>query len=202
MKVIGLTGGIATGKSAVSTLLREKTKFPVIDADQIARDIVAPGSPVLAQIAARFGQDILTADGAIDRAALGKKVFANPALLKTLNSLTHPAILAQIQKALTILEQQGYGLVFLEVPLLYETGMDKLCDAVILVTAHPHIQVERLKSRSGLSDEECRKRIASQWPTDKKSPLAQYLIDNSGHILQTETRLKEVIRELVRKFDL
>ena len=136
MKVVGLTGGIATGKSEIATLLR-KRGFPVIDADQIARDVVAAGSPILAQLVHHFGPAILLPDGSLNRPKLGEIVFGHPKRLQTLNQLTHSAIIARIQQQMTQLEREGAKLVFLEVPLLYETGMDRFCEAVILVTANP-----------------------------------------------------------------
>lgn len=192
MKVVGLTGGIAVGKSVVATLLK-RMGYVVIDADQIAREIVEPGSPVLDQLAAYFGHGILTEGGGLDRAELGKRVFGDPERLRALNSMTHPVILARLQQAIAQCGEAGEKMIFLEVPLLYETGMDRLCDAVIAVSAHPDVQLDRLKERSGLSEADCRARISAHWPQDKKTDKSTYVIDNSGHILQTESRLKEIL---------
>lgn len=195
MKIIGLTGGIATGKSTVSQLIK-KQGFPVIDADVIAREIVAPGSPVLADIAEAFGPQVLTEEGDLNRARLAAQVFGDPAKLKRLNAMTHPAILAKIQMAIRALEKEGIRVVFLEVPLLFESGMDKLCEAVIVVTASPEIQLERLQYRDGLREEDGRKRLAAQWKEEKKRALGDYVLDNSGHIIDTESRLREILKRL------
>lgn len=194
MRVIGLTGGIGTGKSTVAGLLRQHG-FAVVDADRIARESVEPGSPVLADIVAQFGKGVLNPDGHLDRERLGKQVFADPSRLSRLNGITHPAILARMKQEIGQLEKQGVTAVFLEVPLLYETGMDKWCEAVIAVRAHPDVQLARLKDR-GLDEAEARARIVAQWPDEQKATLARYVIDNSGHLLQTESELTAILKDL------
>lgn len=196
MRVIGLTGGIASGKSTVAALIR-RAGFSVIDADQVAREVVAPGSPILAQIAAQFGAEVLRADGSLDRHTLAQRVFGNPKELQRLNGLIHPAILASIQKKRASLEAQGESLVFLEVPLLYETGIDKWCESVIAVRANPEVQLARLRQR-GLGEAEAKARLEAQWADEKKATLARYVIDNSGHILQTESQLRAIINTLTQ----
>ncbi len=195
MHIIGLTGGIGSGKSTVAALLRERG-IAVVDADPIAREIVAPGSPVLSQLAKRFGLDMLNSDGTLNRSLLAKQVFHSPAALRDLNQLTHPPILAKIQQALLALERAGAPVAVIEAPLLFETGLDKLCRNVILITANPGIRMERLKARDGLSDAECKARIQAQWPDDEKRRKSSHVIDNSGHIIQTAQQLDGILTAL------
>ncbi len=177
MRLVGLTGGIATGKSTFAGALRA-LGVPVIDADQLAREVVAPGTPALAAIAAAFGPAILDPRGALDRRALGAAVFADPAARRRLEEITHPAIRAAMAAATSRLAAGGVDLAVYETPLLYEVGLDAALDLVIVVAAPPEAQVARLRARDGLSAAEAEARLAAQWPIAEKIARADVVIDN------------------------
>ena len=162
-KVIGLTGGIASGKSTISNIFKE-VGWPVIDADQTARQVVMPGSLGLAQIVSRFGSQVLQPDGTLDRAALGSMVFDDPQNLSDLDQIEHPLIMAAIDKQLAGLKKQGLPVVVLDVPLLFETGMDQECDLTVLAVVDCKTQLERLMKRDHCSKAAALKRINAQMP--------------------------------------
>lgn len=181
MLILGLTGGIASGKLTVSQQLA--THYPVIDADQIARDVVAPGTRGLRQIAALFSdcEDLLQEDGLLNRAALGRHVFGNKERLATLNSITHPAVRREMVWQMVRAWALGAAVVVLDVPLLFEAGMHRLCGKVVVVAADEQTQVARLALRNPeLSREDCVKRVASQMPTEDKCAMADIVVDNMG----------------------
>ncbi len=181
-RVIGLTGGIATGKSTVSNLLRA-CGVAVIDADVIARQVVAVGQPAYHQIVAYFGQSILMADRQIDRKALGAIVFRDKEQLKKLESFTHPAIIVAFKKQIAILQKSvDIPFIVLDIPLLFEVGLQTLCDEVWLVMVDRYRQIERLCQRDGLSLKEATRIIDLQMPLAEKAKLADVLIDNNGTI--------------------
>lgn len=194
MKVIGLTGGIATGKSTVASYLREMG-FLVIDADQIARELTAPGQPLLQELAAVFGPEILLPDGSLDRKKLGQMVFRDRELLRKLNALTHPPIIRTVQEKVAAARREGRGTVFLDVPLLFETGMDAMVDEVWVVAVDEEAQLARLMQREGLEREEARRRIAAQMPLQEKIRRAHAVIDNSGTPAETRRQVKELVRK-------
>jgi len=179
---IGITGGVATGKSTVATLFR-KRGATVFSADEAAREVVQPGSSALDAIAKAFGREILLPDGPLDRAALGRRVFADPEARATLERITHPLILerlrAQIDSARAALGPDAT--IAVEVPLLYEAGMEDWFDHVIVVACAPAVQMERLRARSGLSEEEAQRQIAAQLPLDEKVRRAHITIWNDGN---------------------
>jgi dephospho-CoA kinase len=179
---VALTGGIATGKSVVAGALRE-AGLPVIDADQVARDVVAPGTPGLSAVAARFGPAVLTADGALDRAALGAIVFADAAARRDLEALLHPRIRAVIDRFFAALRPGDAGVA--EIPLAYETGWGAGFDCVVVVACHPELQRARLRARDGLSDAEARRRLAAQWPIEDKVRLADAVVRTDGDLAAT-----------------
>lgn len=179
MRVIGLTGGIATGKSTFSALLRARGA-PVVDADALARAVVAPGSATLAEIARAFGPELLQADGSLDRKRLGDRVFADPAARRRLEAITHPAIRAAMLAETLRLAGEGHALVFYDAPLLYEVGLDAVLDAVVVVWAPPELQRRRLVDRDGLSPAEADARLAAQLPVDDKAARADVVIENVG----------------------
>lgn len=193
--LIGLTGGIATGKSAVATMLAERGA-PVVDADLVSREITRPGSPVLAALVERFGPDILTPEGALDRAELGRRVFQQPAELEALNALTHPAIwkelLAQVAEA-----RAHHPVVVLMAPLLLEHGADAIVDQVWVVAVHERLQVQRLMERDGFPREEALRRVRSQMPTDEKLARADVVIDNGGTLEGTAAQVEAAWQEWV-----
>ncbi|MDY0061803.1 MAG: dephospho-CoA kinase [Myxococcota bacterium] len=177
--VIGLTGGIACGKSLVAGILRS-TGVEVIDADEVARQVVAPGSALLQQIVARFGPELRRPDGTLARDLLGQRIFANPDERRWLEQLLHPAIGEQVAARIGELGRQGRSLVVYEAALLVETGLHARLDRLIVVTTSPELQLARLVARGGLSREEAARRIAAQLPQEAKVALADLVIDNRG----------------------
>ncbi|WP_432739193.1 dephospho-CoA kinase [Ligilactobacillus agilis] len=182
--ILGLTGGIASGKSTVSAYLAQNGAL-IIDADLIARQVVAKKSSGLKQIVAKFGKEILTASGELDRKKLGKLVFSNKDLLKALTDITGPLIRAEILREIEAAKKAQVKLVVLDIPLLFETGYQTLCDKVMVVTIPSKLQLERVMKRDNLSAAEARKRIANQLPASKRNELADVLIDNSKSVAET-----------------
>jgi dephospho-CoA kinase len=176
---IGLTGGIATGKSTVGQLLAGRFGLTVLDADLYARGALAPGSPAARAVLARYGEPVAAkAGGAIDRAALGRIVFAEPLERRWLEQLVHPLVRQRFESELQRLAHEP--VVVLMVPLLFEAGLESLCSEVWLVTCRPETQLQRLVGRDGLPEHEARARIAAQWPLARKQALADRLINNDG----------------------
>lgn len=182
--ILGLTGGIASGKSTVSAYLAQNGAL-IIDADLIARQVVAKKSSGLKQIVAKFGEEILTASGELDRKKLGKLVFSNKELLKALTDITGPLIRAEILREIEAAKKAQVKLVVLDIPLLFEAGYQTLCDKVMVVTIPSKLQLERVMKRDNLSAAEARKRIANQLPASKRNELADVLIDNSKSVAET-----------------
>ncbi|ABC82454.1 dephospho-CoA kinase [Anaeromyxobacter dehalogenans] len=179
MRVIGLTGGIATGKSTFAALLRARGA-PVVDADALARAAVEPGTPALAEIARTFGAEVLRPDGALDRKALGARVFADPGARRRLEAITHPAVRLAMREETARLAAQGHPLAFYDTPLLYEVGLEALLDAVVVVWAPRDVQRERLMRRDGLGGAEADARLAAQLPVDEKAARADFVVENAG----------------------
>lgn len=188
-EVWGLTGGIATGKSTVSTWLRQ-AGLPIIDADVIARQVVAPGTPGLAQIQATFGADFLRDDGSLNRQRLGQLVFHDPAQLQRLDTITTPLIQAELTRQLTDYRQRGVPVVLIDAPTLFEVGyLQHLVDYVMVVTTSVATQKARLMARNKLSAADAQARMDRQWPLAKKVALADVVIDNDGDITQTRQQV-------------
>ncbi len=182
MTLIGLTGGIASGKSTVARRLAEHGAI-IIDADQLARDVVAPGTPGLAAVAEAFGQGILQADGSLDRAALGQLVFQHPAERERLEAIMHPAIHELFARRL---EAAGpNAIVVYDVPLLVETDNQYPFDLVVVVHAGAEKQLERLMNERGLDLETARARIAAQASDEQRLARADVVIDSSGSLAHT-----------------
>jgi dephospho-CoA kinase len=176
---IGLTGGIATGKSTVGQLLAGRFGLPVLDADLYARTALAPGSPGAQAVLARYGEPVAAqGGGAIDRAALGRIVFADPVERRWLEQLVHPLVRQRFEAELQRLASEP--VVVLMIPLLFEAGLESLCSEVWLVTCRVETQLQRLLRRDGLAEQEACARIAAQWPLDRKQALADRLINNDG----------------------
>ena len=194
MKTIGLTGGIATGKSTVAKILRDELGVPVIDADQVAREVVAPGQPALAEISARFGPKTLTPEGALDRRALGAIVMGDPDARRALEAITHPRIRAAIQAALAALAEAGAPAAAVEAALLVETGAYRLYDALLVVSCAPEVQLLRLMSREGMSEAEARRWVQSQLPLAEKERFGTVVI----HIVGVGEALRAKVREAWR----
>lgn len=183
---IGLTGGIATGKSTVSAILRSLGAF-VIDADQIAREIVLPGQPAHQDIVKHFGPEVLLPDGQLNRPWLSEQIFSDPAQRQFLNQFTHPRVIERIESIIEELAATNYHLpVVLDIPLLIEAGMAHTVDQVWLVVTDAETQLERLMQRDGFSKAEAKLRIDAQMPLVEKARYAHCLIDNSGCLNETE----------------
>ncbi|MGA2282200.1 MAG: dephospho-CoA kinase [Candidatus Dormibacteria bacterium] len=186
MRIIGLTGGIATGKSTVAAMLAVHGAA-VVDADQIAREVVEPGTPGLEAVVGAFGRGLLTPSGRLDRAGLANIVFADPASRRRLEALTHPLILSRIAERVAALVASGPPLIAVDVPLLFEG--DRQSDfpgGVLLVYADAATQLRRLRERGGLGEVAARQRLAAQLPIDRKRDLATWVIDNGGSRTDTE----------------
>ncbi|MDN5348264.1 MAG: dephospho-CoA kinase [Clostridia bacterium] len=189
MLVIGLTGGIASGKSTVAAMLRELGAL-VIDADQVAREIVAPGQPAWQEIRERFGPGIIKPDGEIDRRALGERVFSDPEALAELNRITHPRIRQRIAAKVEELKQKGTTkILVIEAPLLIETGMQVGVDEIWLTVAPEEVRLQRIKERDNLSEEAARRRLAAQMPQEEKLRYATRVIDTGGSLAATREQV-------------
>jgi dephospho-CoA kinase len=204
-RVIGLTGGIATGKSTVSSAWRA-AGVPVIDADAIAREVVKPGRPALRLIRWRFGAQVLRPDGTLDRAALGRLIFADPVKRRALNRIMHPFIIAaMVSKLVYALVVRFHPVVVLDTPLLFESGtLVPLCNSTVVVYCSPELQINRLLARSKkeqlpgaepLSEQEAKDRIASQMPLSVKVARATYVLDNSASIEAIQESAVELLDE-------
>ncbi|WP_127582875.1 dephospho-CoA kinase [Paenibacillus koleovorans] len=192
---IGLTGGIACGKSTVSAMLVERGAN-LVDADRIAREVVEPGSPVLVQVAERFGREVLLEDGSLHRKRLGELIFGDEKARKDLEALLHPPIRARMRERMAAFErEQPDKLVVVDVPLLYESDLAHMFEHVLLVYIPEPLQLERLMQRDGISEEQARKRIAAQMPIEDKRALADFVIDNSGTIAQTALQVDKFWQE-------
>ena len=193
----GLTGGIATGKSTVSTMFAH-LGCRVIDADLLAREVVAPGQPAHTAIVAEFGREVLLPDGYVDRKRLGAIVFADPERRKRLEQLTHPAIRQRQMRILSVLEEEAFeGVVIWDVALLFESGGVANVDRVIVVFADEGTELERLMARDGIGEAQAQARIRSQMPVAEKAKRAHYVIDNSGARAETEKQVRQVLRALL-----
>jgi dephospho-CoA kinase len=190
MRLIGLTGGIATGKSAVDTMLAARGAT-VVDADALAREAVLPGEPTLERVIQRFGADVLLPDGTLDRQKLGAIVFADPKARDELERITHPRIIELSQQRIAAGLASDAPLVSVDIPLLYEGGRDSTFPGVLVVYAPPEVQIRRLRERNGLDEAAARQRLDAQLPIDEKRRRATWVIDNSGDLHATERQVDE-----------
>ena len=178
MRLIGVTGGIATGKSTVDQLLVAHGAT-VIDADELAREAVRPGEQTLDQVAQRFGPDVIRGDGSLDRARVGAIVFADPAARRDLERITHPRITELIQERTSDALAGPAPLIAVDVPLLFENSREAMFEGVLLVYAPREVQLRRLRERNGLDEAAALQRLAAQLPIDEKRDRATWVIDNS-----------------------
>lgn len=192
MRVLGLTGGIGSGKSMVASMFSQ-LGADVIDADQLARDVVEPGQPALDEIATAFGRDILLPDGRLDRGKLARIIFADPVARGKLNAITHPRIRERMDAAIAARASQP-GVLIADIPLLYENDRASTVEAVIVVWVDPATQLRRLLERDGLTEEEARQRIAAQMPLDEKQARADVVIDNGGSRENTKRQVEAIYR--------
>lgn len=191
IRVIGLTGGIATGKSSVALFFTERG-IPVIDADQLARDAVLPGSPALEQIVALFGQEVLTHDRVLDRKRLGALIFSNPEKRRQLENILHPEIRRLAEERITQAAEAGHRRLIYMAPLLIEAGGTDRVDDIWVVTVRPEVQLERLMRRDGISREQAQQIVDSQMPLFEKECHGSVVIDNSGTEAETRGILETV----------
>jgi dephospho-CoA kinase len=195
--LVGLTGGIATGKSTVSAMFAH-LGARIVDADLLAREVVMPGQPAHALIVKEFGPEVLQEDGYIDRKRLGALVFGDAPRRRRLEEITHPAIRARQLRILSVYEEEAFeGVVVWDAALLIEGGGHASMDRVVVVVADPDTELDRLMARDGFSEEEARRRIESQMPLALKVKLAHYVIDNSGSRAETERQVRLVYQALV-----
>jgi len=193
---VGLTGSIAVGKTFVTSVLAE-LGCHVIDADELAREVVAPGKPALQKVAAEFGSELLQSDGTLDRAKLGAIVFADSGRRQLLNSILHPYIIAEQDQRLREWEAEdpdGIGVV--DAALMIESGGYKRFDKLIVVHCRPEVQLERLMLRNGLSREEAERRVSAQMDQEEKKKFADYLIDTSDGFDATRRQTQAVYHDL------
>lgn len=198
--IVGLTGGIASGKSTVGRLFRE-LGVHVVDADLIARSVVAQGTEGFVEVVREFGEEILGPDGSLDRKRLGEIVFSDEAKRRKLEAITHARIAQQSMAELAALGARGdiYGIY--EAALLIETGSHRMMQAVVLVASKPEVQLYRIMTRDALSEKEARARMAAQWPLEKKMELADYVIWNDGSIAELQSSVADVHAALLARFE-
>jgi dephospho-CoA kinase len=198
--LFGLTGGIASGKSAVAARLRERG-VPVIDADQLAREAVLPGTSALAQIVKTFGEDILLGDGSLDRKKLGQIVFADEEKRKQLNAIVHPAVSMLTFARSKELRDEGEALVAYEAALIVENGLADAFRPLVVVSAPDRVQIQRMISRDHITEDEAKARLRAQMPLAEKIAKADYVIENTGTIADVERRTDEVLATLCERLD-
>ncbi|MEU7738542.1 dephospho-CoA kinase [Streptomyces griseus] len=196
MLKVGLTGGIGAGKSEVSRLL-VKYGAVLIDSDRIAREVVEPGTPGLAAVVEEFGPGVLTAEGALDRPALGALVFADPGRLAALNAIVHPLVGARAAEQERAAPEDA--VVVHDVPLLTENGLAPLYDLVVVVDASPETQLERLVTLRGMTESDARARMAAQATRDQRRAVADLIVDNDGPLEALQPQVRAVWDELVRR---
>ncbi len=192
IQVFGLTGGIGSGKSSVAARFRERG-LPVIDADQLARAVVAPRSAGLAEIVAAFGEEVLDVQGGLDRARVADIVFNDEEKRRKLNAITHPRVRNLALERVMELGEQGEPLCCYEVPLLIESRLTQMLRPIVVVSVPEAVQVERTVKRDGATEAQARARIAAQMPLAEKVKLADYVIDNSGTLDELRQRADEVL---------
>jgi len=197
MIVVGLTGGIASGKSTVAQMFRQHGAA-VIDTDEIAREVTAPGQPPFEEIVKAFGPDMLTPEGTLDRKRLGSLVFSDPERRRQLERITHPPIRAEMRRRLERLRLGANppAVAVAVIPLLYETGAEAEVDVVVAVAASREDQVSRLMARGGLTRDQAEARLAAQMPTADKARRADFVLDTSASLEETARQVANIIRRL------
>ncbi|REB06568.1 dephospho-CoA kinase [Sporosarcina sp. BI001-red] len=192
--IIGLTGSIASGKSTVANLLKDRG-YPVVDADEIARLVVEPGSPVLKEIETIFGAGVIRDDGSMNRAVMGQLIFGDDKKREQLNAIIHPAIRKELINQKEAHLVAGAKTVIMDIPLLFENKLHDYVEKILVVSVTPEVQKERLMSRNQLSEQEADSRIASQLPIEIKEQGADAVIDNNGNLAETERQLVDVLQK-------
>lgn len=195
MITVGLTGGIGSGKSTVAALLAREG-FAVVDADQIARQIMEPGSPVLSQVAHEFGEDIVRDDASLDRAKLAQRAFGTEEATLRLNAITHPAIRAESARQFDEARRRGEPVVIYDMPLLVDLGLHRDMDLTVVVDVDPEERVRRLAASRGIAETDARARIARQIPDVQRLAAADVVIDNNGSERELETQVAALAKRL------
>jgi dephospho-CoA kinase len=196
MLIVGLTGGVASGKTVVSQFLKEEGAY-IIDADQIARELVQPHRPAWNELIKAFGKEILKEDGSIHRKKLADKVFADPKQRILLNQILHPRIKEEMDRRIKeVRRKDPEAIVVIDAPLLVERGEHDEMDKLIVVTSAQTQQIERLKDRDGTNPEEALRMLSSQIPLEKKVELADFVVQNEGSLEETKKKAKEIFKEL------
>lgn len=195
MRLVGLTGGIATGKSTFAAALR-RLGAPVIDADRLAREVVGRGGPALQRIAQEFGPEVLGPDGELDRRRMADLVFADAGARARLEAIVHPAVRGAMRAETARLAAAGHPLAFYDVPLLYERDPETELDCVVVVWASRQAQQARLAARDGLSGAEIEARLAVQMPVDEKARRADVVVVNDGDVAALEAKAADLLRDL------
>lgn len=199
MNWVGLTGGIGSGKSTVSRIIRE-LQFPLIDADELAREVVAPGTIGLDQVIQKFGRQLLNPDQSLNRRAMASEVFNDPGKLASLESILHPLIQERVRSFRQVCEENGSRIAFYDVPLLFEKSLQEQFDAILVVNALPNEIRKRLKARNQWSDDEINQRLAAQVPLEQKTKMADIVIENSGSLEELRIKVTHAIEELKKRF--
>ncbi|TWI57000.1 dephospho-CoA kinase [Halalkalibacter nanhaiisediminis] len=195
---IGLTGGIASGKSTVSNMIREKN-IPIIDADEVAREVVEPGTATLQAISEQFGSSVLNEDGTLARKKLGTIIFRDPSQRDILNQIVHPAVRKRMNALKEHYVANGAKTIVYDIPLLYESNLFHLVDKVLLVYVDEETQLSRLMERDQAGKEDAKQRIASQMPLAKKRERADAVIDNSGTKEETKAQLDAILDKWLKE---
>lgn len=196
-KTIGLTGSVATGKSTVSNLIQQ-AGIPLVDADIAARKVVEPGTEGLKEIVACFGEEILLADGTLDRAKLGEIIFKDKEKREKLNEITHPRVKDYMLEARERFFRAGEELVFFDIPLLFESHLESLVDQIVVVWTTPETELKRLMERNNLTKEDALRRIESQMGIDEKARKADFVIDNNESLEKTQKQVYTFIERFVK----
>jgi dephospho-CoA kinase len=197
--ILGVTGSIASGKTTVCNLLAD-LGASLVSADQLAREVVRPGTSTLQQLAELFGSGILQPDGTLDRPALAQRLFTDAAARAEVNRITHPAIAALAEQTLRAKVREGAWLVVYEAPLLFEAGAERRVDAVLVVTVEESVQISRLMQRDGLSEDAAKARVATQMSQAEKVARADLTIDNSGTVEDTSKAVRALFARLRQDF--
>ncbi len=196
MLKVGLTGGIACGKTVVRQLLEGLGAF-TLDADAIVHRLMGPGSELSQRISGRFGEDVLAGDGAVDRKRLGELVFSDPDRRRQLNALVHPLVIDEEQRLMADAKERGEKLAIVDAALMIEVGTYRAYDALVVVVCQRALQIERLMERNQLSVRKAAERVDAQLPAEEKKSYADFVIDTSGSLADTERQVKAVWKKLV-----